>query len=124
MKLYVCKHCGNIIEKVIDKGVPVICCGEKMAELEPNTSDGAFEKHVPAVTEEGSAIRVVIGSVEHPMLEEHHIEWIILETDKGIYRKNLQPGEVPKAEFILADGEKPLAAYEYCNLHGFWKKEI
>ncbi len=95
-----------------------------MEELTANTSDGAFEKHVPAVTVNGNTVEVMAGEVAHPMIEEHYIQFIILETDRGYQKKDLKPGEEPKAVFALADGKKAVAAYEYCNLHGLWKKEI
>ena len=124
MKFYRCEQCGNIVTKLNDSGVPVVCCGGPMKELVPGSSDGAFEKHVPAVKADGSKITVTVGEVEHPMMEEHYIQFIALETDKGFQIKNLKPGEKPVAEFVLADGEKAVAAYEYCNLHGLWVKEI
>ncbi|MBO4477018.1 MAG: desulfoferrodoxin [Lachnospiraceae bacterium] len=124
MKFYICNHCKNIIIKVKDSGVPVVCCGEKMTEIVANTTDAAFEKHVPAVTVDGSKVTVCVGSVQHPMLPEHYIQFILLETTNGYQVKNLKPGEAPVAEFILAEGESAVAAYEYCNLHGLWKAEI
>ena len=123
MKFYKCNHCGNIIVKVLDKGVDVVCCGEKMTELVPNTSDGAGEKHVPVIKVEGNKVTVTVGEVEHPMLDEHFINWVLLETTTGRQRKELKPGEKPEAVFMLADGESVVAAYEYCNLHGLWKAE-
>lgn len=123
MKVYLCEHCGNMIEKIKDKGVPVMCCGQPMTELVPGTTDGAAEKHVPAVTVDGNKVSVAVGSVEHPMLEEHYIEWIAVETVKGIQRKALKPGEKPAAEFVLTDDDSVVAVYEYCNLHGLWKAE-
>lgn len=123
MKFYRCAKCGKIIEIVKDSGVPTICCGEEMKELVPGTSDGASEKHVPVISVSGNKVTVTVGSVEHPMLPEHYIEWIILETDKGVQKKTLQPGQKPAAEFVLSEGEKVLAAYEYCNLHRLWKAE-
>lgn len=122
MKYYVCEHCGNIIEYVKESGVPVMCCGQKMTELVPGTSDGAYEKHVPVVTVDGDKVTVEVGAVEHPMVEAHYIQWIALETTKGSQRVNLEYTDKPKAEFKLAEGEKVVAAYEYCNLHGLWKK--
>lgn len=107
-----------------DKGVPVMCCGQKMTEQVPGTSDGALEKHVPAVEVDGNAVKVAVGEVAHPMLEEHYIMFVALETNKGLQLKKLNPAEEPKASFLLAEGEEAIAAYEYCNLHGFWKKEI
>ena len=123
MKFYICEHCGNIIEYVKESGVPVMCCGQKMTELVPGTSDGAHEKHVPVVTVDGDKVTVEVGSVEHPMVEAHYIQWIVLETGKGAQRAYLNPGEAPKAEFILAEGDEVVAAYEYCNLHGLWKAD-
>ena len=124
-KLYYCTHCGNIIFKVVDKGVPVMCCGQKMEELVPNTTDAAQEKHVPVVEKtphgSGSSVTVKVGSVEHPMLPEHFIEWIVLETQQGSQIKHLHPGEAPKADFALTAGDEVVAVYAYCNLHGLWK---
>lgn len=123
-KFFICKHCGNVITKLVDKGVPVICCGEPMEEMTANTSDGAQEKHVPAYTFENGSYKVQVGSVPHPMLEEHHIGWIWLFTEKGGQLKNLKPGDEPTAEFTLAPGDKAIAIYEWCNLHGLWKAEV
>lgn len=123
-KFFVCKHCGNIVGMVYDSGVNVACCGEAMAELVPNTVDAAQEKHVPVVTVDGNLVHVAVGSVEHPMLEAHYIQWIYLETVKGGQRKTLKPGEKPEATFALTEDDKAIAAYEYCNLHGLWKKEL
>ena len=117
----VCKHCDNMIAMVKDMGVSVKCCGEDMVKLVPNTVDASKEKHVPVYEVEGNMVKVVVGDVEHPMAEEHHIEWIMVETDKGNQRKVLAPNEAPKAEFALLDGEKVVAVYAYCNLHGLWQ---
>ena len=122
MKFYACEHCGNIIEYIKDVGVPVVCCGKKMTELIPGTSDGAPEKHVPVVTVNGDKVLVEVGSVEHPMVEEHYIQWIAIETTRGSQRVKLDYTDKPRAEFKLAEGETLVAAYEYCNLHGLWKK--
>jgi len=124
MKFYVCNHCGNIVQYVKNKGVPVVCCGEKMSELIPGTSDGAVEKHVPEVKVDGNKVTVTVGSVAHPMQDVHYIEWVILETEKGYQKVDLKPDQAPVAEFIVPEGDKPVAAYEYCNLHGLWKAEI
>nr|WP_315024323.1 desulfoferrodoxin family protein [uncultured Aminipila sp.] len=123
-KFFVCKHCGNLVGVIKDSGVPMVCCGEKMTELEANTVDASFEKHIPVVTVEGNIVTAKVGSVEHPMVEEHFIEWLYLLTSKGGQRKGLAPGEKPEAQFALVDGEKPLEVYAYCNLHGLWKTEI
>ena len=121
MKFYRCEHCGNIITFVHSAGVPVMCCGQKMTELVPGTTDGAAEKHVPVVEVQGSTVQVKVGSVEHPMLPEHFIQFIAIDTKHGSQIKYLQPGEKPQASFVLADGDQLVAAYEYCNLHGLWK---
>ncbi len=124
MKFYKCGKCGSFVIKINNAACTPVCCGEPMTELIPGTSDGAHEKHVPVVTVDGSTVTVQVGEVEHPMLDEHYIQYIWLETDKGFMQKDLKPGEKPCAQFVLADGEKAVAAYEFCNLHGLWKKEV
>ena len=123
-KFFICRICGNIIGLIHDSGIPIECCGEEMEELIPNTVDAAQEKHVPAFTVAGNQIDVQIGSVEHPMEKEHYIEWIYLKTEHGGQRRGFIPGEKPQATFLLAEGEKPVAVYAYCNLHGLWKTDI
>ena len=120
LKLYRCAHCGNIAFKLVDKGVPLMCCGQKMEELVPNTTDGALEKHVPQITRDGNHVTVQVGSVIHPMLPEHYIQFIALETNMGLQIKHLVPDTAPEADFVLLPGETVSAAYEYCNLHGLW----
>ena len=122
MKYYVCEHCGNIVEAVKESGVPIVCCGQKMTEMIPGTTDAAVEKHVPAVKVEGNIVKVKVGEVEHPMVPEHFIGWIAIKTTKGEQKKFLQAGEKPEAVFVLAEGEELIETYEYCNLHGLWKK--
>lgn len=124
LKFFICKHCGNIITHLFSSGVKVVCCGEPMAELIPNTSDGAGEKHVPVVKVNGQEVTVEVGSVQHPSLPAHYIQWIALQTENGVQFRHLKAGDAPKAVFVLADGEKAIAAYEYCNLHGLWKAEL
>lgn len=121
LNFYLCTHCGNVIEKVVDHKVPVVCCGEKMQLLDPATSEGAGEKHLPVLSVSGSQVKVSVGAVSHPMEEKHHIAFIVLQTEGGVQRKNLNPGDAPEAVFALVDGDKPVAAYAYCNLHGLWK---
>ena len=121
LKIYKCMHCGNIIEMVEDKGVPVICCGEPMKQFKAGETDGAAEKHVPAVKAEDGLVRVCVGEVAHPMTEEHHIAFIWLVTDKGVHRAMLDHTGAPEAVFALAPDEKPEAVYEFCNLHGLWR---
>lgn len=122
---YRCKGCGNFVMFVDEKTrCTPKCCGEPMEELVANTVDAAVEKHVPQVAVDGNIVKVQVGSTIHPMLEAHYIQFICLETDKGVQIKYLEPGEEPKAEFALAGGEKAIAVYEFCNLHGLWKKEL
>ena len=122
-KFYICAHCGNVIEMVHNAGVPVMCCGQKMDELIPNTVEASGEKHIPAVKVHGDVVEVNVGSVNHPMEEVHWIQWVQLVTDQGSQRKHLNPGEAPNVKFSLG-GEKPLAVYAYCNIHGLWKAEL
>lgn len=120
-KFYKCRHCGNVIEKVVDSNVPVVCCGERMEELVANTVDASGEKHIPVVTRiDDNHLRVEVGSVLHPMLPEHHIAFIYVETEHGGVRVNLT--DEPVAEVCVSD--KPIVVYEYCNLHGLWKTEL
>lgn len=109
--------------KPVDSGVPLVCCGEEMAVLEANSTDAATEKHVPAVTVTGNEVHVEVGSTQHPMEEDHYIEWVYLVTEKGVQSKCFKPGEVPAADFVLVD-DRPIAVYEYCNKHGLWVAEI
>lgn len=121
LNFFRCNHCRNIIVKIKDSSVPVVCCGENMQELVPGTTDAAVEKHLPVYETNGSTVTVTVGSVSHPMMPEHFINWVCLQTNKGFQLKYLNPGEEPKAVFALSDGEKVEAVYEYCNLHGLWK---
>ena len=122
-KFFICEHCGNIIGVINDSGVPMMCCGQKMTRLVPGTVEASVEKHLPVVTVDGEKVKVEIGSVAHPMAEEHSILWVYLLTDKGGQRKSLNVGDKPEACFSLC-GEKAVAAYAYCNLHGLWKTDI
>lgn len=122
-KFFICKHCGNLIGLIDNKGVPMVCCGEEMTELIPNTVEASVEKHLPTVTVMGNKIEVAIGSVPHPMEEAHHIEFVYVETERGGQRKCLKVGQEPKVVFSFED-DKPVAVYAYCNLHGLWKTEI
>ena len=124
MKFYICEHCGNIITHAKSSGVPVFCCGQKMKEIIPGSVEASVEKHLPVVTVEGNLVTAVVGSVEHPMVEEHFIQWLVLETETGSQLKYLTPGEKPQVEFVLAEGEKPVAVYGWCNLHGLWKTAL
>ena len=122
-KFYICEHCGNIIGMINDAGVPMMCCGQKMTKLIPGTVEASAEKHIPVVSLKDDIVEVAVGSVAHPMVEEHSIQWVYLLTDKGGQRKCLNAGENPVVKFALKD-EKPIAVYAYCNLHGLWKADI
>ena len=121
IKFFRCRHCGNVIEKMVDSGVPVVCCGEKMEELTANTVEAATEKHLPIVENKGKKIFVKVGQVANPMIEEHYINFIALESKNGVEIRYLHQGEAPEATFAI---ESAVAVYGYCNLHGLWKTEV
>ena len=123
MKFYRCETCGQIVAIVRRTAAPLVCCGKPMKEIVPGTVDASQEKHLPVIEQNGNTVTVRVGSVEHPMLEEHHIEWIALQTKMGNQRKLLKAGDKPEACFALCDGDAPVAAFEWCNLHGLWKTE-
>lgn len=122
-EFFYCDTCGNLIWIINNSSVPVECCGEAMTELSPGTSDGAHEKHVPVVTEQDGMLHVQVGSVLHPATVAHHIEWIALQTDTGMFFKEVQLGKEPVADFCGLAG-KPVAVFAYCNLHGLWEYEL
>ncbi len=121
LKYYRCAHCGQIITIVKGTGVPVVCCGEPMQEIIPGTTDAAVEKHVPVYEVKDGKVYVTVGSVAHPMLPEHYIEWISLQTGSGSQHKALKPGDEPKACFSICEGDEVEAVFAYCNLHSLWK---
>ena len=120
-KFYVCETCGNIIAMVKPSGVPVVCCGKPMKQIVPNTTDAAQEKHVPVWSKEGNLVKVQVGSVAHPMIPAHYIEWVSLQTKAGNQRKALSPEQAPEVAFAITEGDEVEAVYAYCNLHGLWK---
>lgn len=125
LTFYRCETCGNIAVKVTDSGVPLVCCGEEMGKLTANTNDeAATEKHVPIAEINDNKIKVRVGEVDHPMIEQHFIEWIVITTMTSWQLKHLNPNDQPEAEFEVVNGEKITAVYEYCNLHGLWKARI
>lgn len=122
-KFFRCESCGNLVGLVDDAGIPLICCGQKMAELTPNTSDASKEKHLPLVSVSGDEVSVEIGSVTHPMQPEHHIAWVYVQTERGGQRKNLDEAGDPKVRFAVTDDDRAVAVFAYCNLHGLWKAD-
>lgn len=124
VKFYRCKHCGNLVGMIHASGVPIICCGEPMELIQANSVEASLEKHIPAVEVEGDRVNVKVGSLPHPMLSEHHIAWVYLQTEKGGQRKCLEVGAAPETCFALSCGDKPVAVYAYCNLHGLWVKQL
>ena len=122
VKFYRCNKCKNIVELIYNGDGELVCCGEPMVELKENTTDAATEKHVPVYEKDGDTTLVKVGSVAHPMTDEHYIQWIAALTDDGIFRKNLSPGDKPEAAFSCLKNVR--AYYEYCNLHGLWKVEL
>ena len=123
MKFYICKHCGKVITVLNEVKVPTICCGEPMEELVGNTTDAALEKHVPVVEQKDNKVLVRVGEVEHPMTEEHYVQWIYVQSEHGGQRKSLNPGDKPEAVFVFKN-DKPIKIFEYCNLHGLYSCDI
>ena len=121
-KFLKCAKCGNIVAVVHATGVPVMCCGQKMEQIIPGSVEASLEKHIPQYTVENNKVHVVVGSVEHPMIPEHYIEWVSVQTKFGNQRKQLKPNQEPKVCFSLCEGDEVEAVYAYCNLHGLWVK--
>lgn len=122
-RFFICKHCGNLIAVVEDKKVPMVCCGDKMTELIPGTVDASVEKHVPKVTVDGDKVKVEVGAAEHPMVPEHYIKWIFIQTKNGTQLKYLTPDDSPEAEFMLFN-DTLQTVFAYCNIHGLWNKDV
>lgn len=121
MKFFKCERCGQIVAIVKGTAAPLVCCGEKMKEIVAGTTDASVEKHVPVCEVKDNKVVVTVGAVAHPMIDEHYIEWIAIQTKFGNQRKALKPGNEPKACFALCEGDELIAAYAYCNLHSLWK---
>lgn len=117
-EIYVCKLCGNVVEVLHAGDGTLVCCGQNMTLQVENTVDAAKEKHVPVITVDGNKVEVAVGSVPHPMLEEHYIMWIEVWENGKVKRQYLKPGDEPKAVFCTGGGN--IEAREYCNLHGLW----
>lgn len=124
LTIYRCDTCGNLIQMIQDSGAVPSCCGEQMELVRANSKDAAMEKHVPVVERDGCRVHIRIGTLPHPMTEEHHLDWIVLLTDKGMYLRELKVHDYPECIFIIGEGERVFAAYSYCNLHGLWSKII
>lgn len=123
-RLLISEDRKSVIMVIGGKGTDISCDGKPMNFLTANTTDAAQEKHVPQVTVDGKKIYVKVGSVAHPMTDAHLIQWIYLQTKRGGQYVHLSATDKPEAEFVVADGDEPVAAYEYCNLHGLWKADI
>ena len=115
-KFYRCAICGQIVAMVKETGVPIMCCGQPMQEIVAGTTDASVEKHVPEYKIENGVVKVNVGAIEHPMVEEHYIEWISLQTKNGNQRKTLKAGMKPYAEFLIDENDEVEAVYAYCNL--------
>jgi superoxide reductase len=118
LEIYRCKICGNIVEVLHEGAGQLVCCGQPMGLLKEKTEDMGNEKHVPVIEKTEKGVKVMVGSVPHPMLDEHFIEWIQILSENTVQRKFLRPGEKPEAEF---ETDEDVKAREYCNIHGLWK---
>lgn len=119
-KFYKCAICGQIITKVKETPVSVMCCGQQMQEMIAGTTDASKEKHVPLYTINNNFVKVDVGQVEHPMTNEHYIEWVSLQTNNGSQIKYLTPNTKPVVEFAINKNDTVISVYAYCNLHGLW----
>lgn len=122
-EIYKCNVCGNIVEVAHAGAGTLVCCGQPMKLMTPNTVDAAQEKHVPVIEQDGNKFTVKVSSVPHPMAPEHYIEWVELLVGNRVYKKFLKPGEEPQATFCVETNGEPVSAREYCNLHGLWEKD-
>lgn len=124
MIFYKCRHCGNVATKLYDSGVKLVCCGEEMQELKPNTVDAALEKHVPVLALNGDKLTVKVGSVPHPMVAEHYIVFIAVNNGGVVTIVSLDHTKGEAVAEVTIDPTKPVEAYEYCNLHGLWVAKL
>lgn len=122
-KFYICRTCGEIVCAVGPCQVQATCCGKPMEALVPGTVEASREKHIPVVTVGGDTLTVSVGSVAHPMTAEHSIQWVCVVTEQGSFTKKLDTDKEPVAVFAL-HGDKPVAVFAYCNLHGLWKTDV
>ncbi len=121
MKIFKCNICGNVVELLEEGGGQLVCCGEEMKLINAHTEDEGFEKHVPVITVEGNNVNVKVGSIAHPMMENHFITKIFVIYNNKVLRKNLSYTDVPEANFVLDEEYNSFEVYEYCNIHGLWK---
>ena len=121
VRFFICNHCGNIIAMIKDQGVPIKCCGESMKEIIAGTSEGAKEKHIPVYKVSGGAVTVSVGEKEHPMTDDHYIDWVCMETEEGFQLKKLKAAMPAKISFSLTKGDKVKSVYAFCNQHSLWK---
>jgi superoxide reductase len=119
LEMYKCELCGNIVGVMHAGPGELVCCGQPMVCLKENSVDAAVEKHVPVIEKIEGGVKVKVGSVAHPMQEDHYIEWIEIVADGKSYRQFLKPGDAPEAVFLVDAAN--ITAKEYCNLHGYWK---
>ncbi len=126
MRFYKCQTCGQMVMKIKNTGASLICCGKPMLEIEPMTSKDEMmnEKHIPEYAYLNNVLRVWVGEIPHPMTDEHYIEWILVETNKGYHMKKLKVDRSAEATFKLEEDEKPLAIYTYCNIHSLWELDL
>ena len=120
-KIYRCETCGKMVLVMKESGAPIVCCGNVMKELVAGTNEGSVEKHLPVYSVENNVVNVRVGSVDHPMIKEHYIEWIAIVTGNGYQIKYLNPGDKPFASFMISSGDEVKEVYAYCNLHDLWK---
>jgi superoxide reductase len=123
-EFYICKKCQNIVELLQHTGPTPVCCGDEMDLLVAGSTDAALEKHVPVAVVSGGLLEAKVGSVTHPMEDDHWIQWIYVQLEDGSIRKVLNPGDAPEAVFALGEADKAVAVYEYCNKHGLWKTDL
>lgn len=118
-----CGECKSVLQR-LPGTVSFAVEDPGLKPLEAGSQDASKEKHVPVVRVDGPDVAVEVGSVPHPMAEEHHILWVMLRTDRGFLCRALSPGEPAAARFTVQRGEKPVCVYEMCNVHGLWKKDL
>lgn len=120
--IFKCQVCGNMVDHILVGGGTLSCCNQQMTKLDESTADTSTEKHVPFIVKTESGYLVKVGeTVDHPMMDAHSIQWIELHTSDSVYRKYLNPGDAPQADFLIGHDVEITGVKEYCNLHGLWK---